>query len=138
MRNFSRVWRNSSRATPSLRHAKRAKPRKPAHPAGNPLIFRGELFRQPRPPLFEPTQTHQRILYFTLYQESDQDEDDAGRSENANDRQGGMKELPCEKRDRQEQEADKQQQRPETAELREPSRRRRARRSGARARTATR
>ncbi len=41
MRFFSRVWRNSSRATPSLRHAKRAKPRNPTNPAGIHLTFAG-------------------------------------------------------------------------------------------------
>jgi hypothetical protein len=46
-----RVGRDFGRATPSLRHAQRAKPRNETNPAGLHLIFRGNLFRQAEPDL---------------------------------------------------------------------------------------
>jgi hypothetical protein len=50
--NFPRrAGRDFGLATPSLRHALRAKPRKQRNPAETPLIVRGNLFRQPEPAL---------------------------------------------------------------------------------------
>ena len=50
--NFPRrAGRDFGRATLSLRHAQRAKPRKQRNPAETPLIVRGNLFRQPEPAL---------------------------------------------------------------------------------------